>query len=374
MNNILSSLIYIFSVFTVNAQYSIFNYNGIDREYIYYEPSVLNSNAPLIFVMHGYTDDASTIESYSGFNAIADTAGFSVCYPRGTNDFLGNRFFNVGYDFHLGIETVDDQGFLEALAVYLQTTHGLDPNRIYATGLSNGGDMCYKIACQGTGVFKAIAPVAGMILQDIKDNCTNNIPIPIMEIHGTADNVTFYDGDINNTGGWGAYPAIDEMIEFFANKNSYTYLQSENLPNIDINDGSTVTSFKYSNPSNCNDVLLYKINGGGHDWPGSFGNMDINSSLEIWKFYESTYCNVLSTIKNTSKLFEFSPNPFNEILNLKISEKSIIELFNNDGRIIKKIICSEQSISLDLSELQSGIYFLSCKTNKQRYIRKLIKE
>ena len=130
-----------------NAKYSTFNYSSLDREYIYYEPAGLTINAPLIFVMHGYSDDASIIELYSGFNAIADSAGFAVCYPRGTIDYLGNRFFNAGYDFHLGVETVDDLGFLETLAEYLQTTHGLDPNRTYATGLSNGGDMCYKIAC-----------------------------------------------------------------------------------------------------------------------------------------------------------------------------------------------------------------------------------
>ena len=274
-----------------NAKYSTFNYSSLDREYIYYEPAGLTINAPLIFVMHGYSDDASIIELYSGFNAIADSAGFAVCYPRGTIDYLGNRFFNAGYDFHLGIETVDDLGFLETLAEYLQTTHGLDPNRTYATGLSNGGDMCYKIACQGSDIFRAVASVAGFILQDIKDNCINNIPIPIMEIHGTSDDVSPYDGDINNTDGWGAYPSTDSMIEFFANRNEYTTLQTVDFPDINSTDGSTVTSLKYTNLSNCKDVWLYRIVGGGHDWPGSFGNMDINSSIEIWNFFQSTYCN-----------------------------------------------------------------------------------
>jgi|TARA_B110000196_G_C21003537_1_gene594171 polyhydroxybutyrate depolymerase len=274
-----------------NGQYLIFNHDGLDREYIYYEPINLEPDSPLIVVMHGYTSDASAIESYSGFNAIADSEGFAVCYPRGTNDFLDNRFFNVEYEFHIGIETVDDLGFIEALASHLQITRGLDPDRIYGTGMSNGGDMCYKIACQGSGVFKGIASIAGTMLQDIQDNCTNNISIPVMEIHGTNDGITFYDGAINNTGGWGPYLAVDTMIEFFANRNGYTSFQSENLPNINATDGSTVTSLKYTNPSNCNDVWLYRVVGGRHDWPGSFGNMDINSSAEIWNFFQTIYCN-----------------------------------------------------------------------------------
>jgi len=81
------------------------------------------------------------------------------------------------------------------------------------------------------------------------------------------------------------------MIEFFANRNEYTTLQTVDFPDINSTDGSTVTSLKYTNLSNCKDVWLYRIVGGGHDWPGSFGNMDINSSIEIWNFFQSTYCN-----------------------------------------------------------------------------------
>ena len=362
--------------FISNAQYSTFNHGGLNREYIYHEPLNLAANSPLIFVMHGYSEDASTIEWYSGFNAIADSVGFAVCYPRGINDFLGNRFFNVGYDFHIGIETVDDLSFLEALATHLQTIHGLDSNRTYATGLSNGGDMCYKIACQGSGVFKATAAVAGMMLEDIQDSCTNNISIPILEIHGTDDNVTYYDGDMNNTGGWGAYAAIDTMMFFFANRNSYTSFQSLNLPDINSSDGSTVTCLKYTNPSNCNDVWLYRVVGGGHDWPGSSGNMHINSSVEIWNFFQTVYCSGFTIIDegSQSEFFNFFPNPFNNILNINISKEATIELFNNNGSKIKEIICSERSVSIDLSDLSSGIYILRATINKEQITKKIIKQ
>ena len=117
------------------SQQITYSFDGLERQYLYYEPTNLPDNAPLIVVMHGYGDNNSAIRNYSGMNNIADIYGFAVCYPRGTLDHNGSRFFNVGYDFNLGIDMVNDLGFIEALAVYLQETQNLDPQRTYATGM-----------------------------------------------------------------------------------------------------------------------------------------------------------------------------------------------------------------------------------------------
>ncbi len=169
--------VFICSYFTANAQYTQFEHEGINRQYIYYEPLELNEQKPLVFVMHGFTGDASGIRNYSGMNQIADQYGFAVCYPRGTTDSGGNRFWNVGYAFHED-ETVNDVGFLTELATYLQTNYDLNPDFTFATGMSNGGEMCYMLACQANDTFRAVAPVAGMILQDILDECQDSNPIP----------------------------------------------------------------------------------------------------------------------------------------------------------------------------------------------------
>ena len=79
------------------AQYTNFEHDGITRQYIYYQPESLNEQMPLVFVMHGYTGDAVSIKNYSQMNDFADQYGFAVCYPRGTVDPGGNRFWNVGY-------------------------------------------------------------------------------------------------------------------------------------------------------------------------------------------------------------------------------------------------------------------------------------
>ena len=282
-------ILLIFSIlFTlkIQAQYTDFEHDGLTRQYIYYEPENLNQQMPLVFVMHGYTGDANSIRNYSQMNDFADQYGFAVCYPRGTVDGGGNRFWNVGYAFHPN-ETVDDVGYLTQLAQYLQQSNGLNPDYTFATGMSNGGEMCYMLACQGYDTFKAVAPVAGMILQDILDDCDAAPAIPVFEIHGSQDGVTPLAGDPDNNDGWGSYPSIADTIDYFVEKNGCTTLIEGSVPNTDTSDGSFIVSEKYINGVNENEVWYYKVVGGGHDWPGSGGNMDIEAGEQAWLFFQN---------------------------------------------------------------------------------------
>ena len=258
---------------------------GIEREYIYYHPSSAPENCPLVFVCHGYTGTAEGIMNYSEFNQLADEYGFAVCYPQGTQDGGGNTFFNVGYDFQNN-ETVDDVAFLQNLNNYFQNTYSLAADEVFCTGMSNGGDLCYMLACQASETFRAVAPISGMIMQDIMDDCAPLNEVSILEIHGTNDNVTYYDGDPTNQDGWGAYPSIPETMTFFNNLFSLTLQSSENFPNTSTNDGSTVSSEKYGSEDSCTEVWLYTVQDGGHDWPGAYGNMDIQASREAWLFFQ----------------------------------------------------------------------------------------
>ena len=282
-------ILLIFSIlFTlkIQAQYTDFEHDGLTRQYIYYEPENLNQQMPLVFVMHGYTGDANSIRNYSQMNDFADQYGFAVCYPRGTVDGGGNRFWNVGYAFHPN-ETVDDVSYLTQLAQYLQQSNGLNPDYTFATGMSNGGEMCYMLACQGYDTFKAVAPVAGMILQDILDDCDAAPGIPVFEIHGSQDGVTPLAGDPDNNDGWGSYPSIADTIDYFVEKNGCTTLIEGSVPNTDTSDGSFIVSEKYINGVNENEVWYYKVVGGGHDWPGSGGNMDIEAGEQAWLFFQN---------------------------------------------------------------------------------------
>jgi polyhydroxybutyrate depolymerase len=256
-----------------------------NREYIYYHASTAPLNCPLVLVCHGYSGTAQGIMDYSQFNALAEEFGFAVCYPQGTLDGSNTTFFNVGYDFQNN-QTVDDVAFVEELIDSLQAMYSLSEQDVFCTGMSNGGDFSYMLACQASETFKAVAPVAGMIMQEIMDNCNPDNEVSILEIHGTQDNVTYWQGDPNNNDGWGAYPSIPNTIDFFTNMFGLNTLVSSAFPNIDPADGSTVSADKYTEDGSCTEVWLYTVNGGGHDWPGAWGNMDISASREAWLFFE----------------------------------------------------------------------------------------
>ena len=262
------------------------SHNGRDRRYFLHVPENLPQHAPLLIVMHGYTGSAGNIMEYSGLNQVADENGFVVAYPQGVRDESGNRFFNVGYDFHSDEDAaVDDIGFIRALVGSLQETYSLSEKNVFATGMSNGGDMSYLLACQASDVFKAIAPVAGMILQWIYDSCSPENPMPVFEIHGTNDYVTYWEGDMNNEDGWGAYPDVPTMMNFWVDLNGLELSETTDLADSNTSDGSNVVFERYFSESSSNEVWLYKVVGGGHDWPGANGNMDINASTEMWMFF-----------------------------------------------------------------------------------------
>ena len=261
---------------------SQFEHEGRNREYFFYKPQNLPENAPLLFVLHGYTSSANSIMSYSNLNTVADENGFAVCYHQGTSDQYDNNFWNVGYEFHQN-QSVDDVDFIESLADYLQEEHNLSTVNTFSTGMSNGGDMSYLLACKAHDTFKAIAPVAGTMMEWIYESC-DGVAVPVLEIHGTNDNVTLWEGDMENNDGWGPYLSTLDGIDYWVATNECLENEDINLPNTDFSDGSYVINHRYYDCIDDNEVWLYEVVNGEHDWPGAYGNMDINASEEIWNF------------------------------------------------------------------------------------------
>ena len=313
-----------------------FNFDGLEREYLLYLPNNIANDAPLVFVLHGYTGSAQGIMDYSEMNEVADENGFAVCYPQGTTDQYNNSFFNVGYEFQNN-PTVDDVGFIVSLAEYLQSTHQLSTINTFSTGMSNGGDMSYMLACQASSTFRAIAPVAGMILYDIYNSCNPENSVPVFETHGTEDDVTYYEGDPDNSDGWGAYLDIPSTIDYFVNQNNLTDMSFTELPNLNPNDGSVIESYVYSSPNSNNEVWLYKVIGGGHDWPGAYGNMDVNISEEIWKFFNAMSISEQSFIEETNdgnkKLIKII-----DLLGRDTNQKGFRLNIYDDGTVEKKYL------------------------------------
>jgi len=258
-------------------------HDGIERSFRLQVPFDVAPGAPLIVVMHGYSSSAASIQHYSGWDALAEEHGLVVAYPQGSEDGWGNAYFEVGYDFHDG--QVDDVGFILALIDRVVEDQGLDADAVFATGMSNGGDMSYKLACEADHRVRAIAPIAGTMMASLAESCSPAAPVPVLEVHGTNDEITLWDGDPDNAHGWGAYLSTDDVMDHWVRHNALTAYAVEQLDDIDPRDGSTVRLHTWSNDARDTAVWLYEVEGGGHDWPGAWGNMDIHAAEVAWAFF-----------------------------------------------------------------------------------------
>ena len=268
----------------------VIEHEGLERSFLIYIPTNIKENAPLVVAIHGYTSSAKTLMGYSGINQVADKEGFLVAYPQGTKDSRDNNFFNVGYEFHSDSK-VNDVNFIREIVLNLTKDYKLNSKRVFATGMSNGGDMSYLLACTSSDLFTAVAPVAGVMMKDTLENCNPVKKIPIFEIHGTKDSISKFEGDMNNEDKWGAYYDLPSTIEFWVNKHALSEKETIQLENKNTEDGTTITFERYWSDESQQEVWFYIVNDGNHTWPGMTGlfsrtaNQDINSAEEIWKFF-----------------------------------------------------------------------------------------
>ena len=254
---------------TTTLETLIFNHGGLNRTYSIYLPENLPANAPLIFVLHGIYESRADCYAY-GFDQVADTAGFAVCYPQGSSTDKGIPYWNA----RLNLSTVDDIGFLTELAEFLQQEHDLDPDRTFCCGFSNGGYMSYTLACEAPGEFKAIASVAGLMSEHSWSNCTPTDPTPVLHIHGLSDNTVNIDGDTY----FGGEPPLDVIINFWVALNNCTATDTVSI-------GTTTTAYLHRNGTNGNEVWCYLINNHIHKWPLYTSNIGINATEVIWEFF-----------------------------------------------------------------------------------------
>ena len=259
-----------------------FNHNGLNRMYTLYKPDNLKEKAPLVFILHGYTSNSTNIMNYSAMNSIADQHGFMVCYPQGTrNLYTGQTHWNANLT---EMSSVDDSGFLNDLAKKLQAEYNLSDKNTFVGGMSNGGFMSYTLGCERSDTFKAIASITGTMSGYDWRNC-NPGKVPVLQISGTNDMVVPMDGSMSSAGGWGGAPHIEKIMTYWSNINECNKTKSENVLNADNSDNSYVKLDKKTDCYSNHEVWLYTVYGGGHTWPGAWGNMDISASEEIWKFF-----------------------------------------------------------------------------------------
>lgn len=348
-------------------------HDGLKRDYILYVPASYTPGipAPLVLNFHGYTSNALEQMFYGDFRPIADTAGFIVVHPLGTVDILGNTHWNVGW----GTSSVDDVGFTSDLIDSLSATYTIDPERIYSTGMSNGGFFSYTLACELSDRIAAIASVTGSMNNNQFTSCNPEHPMPVMEIHGTADETVAYGGNI-------LFAPIPTVIDYWVTFNQCsTPAVVTPIPDTDTSDGCTAERQYYGGGNNGTTVEHYKITGGAHTWPGSaFGgvgtNQDIDASKEIWAFFSKYNIHGLIGTTSAQKFVDAAPlsiypNPARNVITVTTGKDmpSSFVVFNTLGQPELSGHLESQSGSIDISMLPAGLYVLSVDGHSQLVVR-----
>jgi len=349
-------------VFSSSAQQTInasITHDGIERDYILYVPEIYDGSTavPLVLNFHGFGSGASQQMFYGDFRDIADTEGFLLVHPEGTT-LIGNQFWNVGFP---GLSsTIDDVGFTEALIDELATLYTIDLDRVYATGMSNGGFMSFLLACQLSEKIAAVASVTGSMTQDTFDDCNAQLPTPVLQIHGTEDDVVFYNE--NNL----SLPIPNVISYWVDHNNCETTPTTTTLPDVDVSDGSTIEYSVYEDGDNGITTEHMKVIGGGHTWPGSIlnsagTNQDIDASMEIWLFFSRYDINgLLSTDDYENRHVSIYPNPTQSKINLSLNYAKEVhyKLFSPLGKQLMTGTITSSNEEIDISHLPSNIYFL----------------
>ncbi|MBT3872235.1 MAG: T9SS type A sorting domain-containing protein [Flavobacteriaceae bacterium] len=334
-------------------------HDEIQRDYILYIPAIYDGSAdvPLVLNFHGYGSNANQQMFYGDFRDIADVEGFLLVHPQGTI-LNGNQHWNVG--FPGSGSTTDDLGFTEALIDELANLYAINLDRVYGTGMSNGGFMSFLLACQLSEKIAAVASVTGSKTPDTYNACNAQHPTPILQIHGTIDSVVPYNGDT-----WTR--SIEDVISYWVNYNNCdTNPIITVFPDIDPSDGSTVEHSVYIGGDNDVTTEHMKVIGGDHTWPGSAFNFpgtnyDINASMEIWQFFSRFDINgTLSVNEFDNRQVIIYPNPTNSKINLSLnfSEELNYELFSSLGKLLIIGTIKTNNQEIDLSNLSPNIYYL----------------
>ncbi len=251
--------------------------DGRNRTYNIFVPENNGEELPLIFVLHGGGGNANNAEKMSEMTDRAREKKFIVVYPNGTgklpNSLLTwNAFSCCGYARE---NNIDDVKFFSELIEEIENNYNVNEKMIYSTGLSNGGFMSYKLACELSDKFAAVSSVAGAM----GEPCNPSESISIISFHGTEDEHVTYDGGTptQNVDNRTPDKSVEYAINFWTQHNSCNLnSQTEIIDNLD--DGMKVVHDTYSCQNNIA-VELYTIEGQGHAWPGGkdglyYGNTD----------------------------------------------------------------------------------------------------
>ena len=261
-----------------------------NRTYELYRPSGWDrlKNMPLVLLLHGAGGDAQGMEKLTGFIAIAEREKFVLVYPEGIdNQWNDGRGRN---------ELVNDVAFISKLIDFMVMEFSIDKNKVYIAGMSNGGFMTMRLACELADKITAVAAVASTVDSAVDANCETNKPMPVMLFAGDKDKLVPLKGGIVPRLPNSVLLSQNALAEKWARRNGCNPKPTiTDLPEPN-HDGTTVTKTVYNNGKNNTEVVSYLIHNGGHTWPGGYQYLppiligkttkELNASEVIWEFFK----------------------------------------------------------------------------------------
>jgi polyhydroxybutyrate depolymerase len=229
---------------------------------------------PVVLNFHGYTSDAAQQEILTQMTPKSDKEGFIVVYPQGLN-----QSWNAGACCGQSAMTgVDDVQFVSDLIDALEAQLCVDAKRVFATGMSNGGFLSHRLACELSNRVAAVAPVAGVL--GIA-NCKPARPVPVMHFHGTADALVPWNGSPSL-----GFPSVPDTFAGWAMRDGCTGMPVETYRKSDSHCAT------YANCAGGSTVTLCTVDNGGHTWPGGtpvptlgYTTPNISATDEMWTFF-----------------------------------------------------------------------------------------
>lgn len=275
------------------------NVAGLVRTYYLHVPAHIPKDraVALVLAFHGGGGTPAGIERESGFSGLADREGFLVAYPQGYG-----KSWNDGRNatsIAAQRDRIDDLGFVAALLDDIGKDYRIDPKRVFATGISNGAIFSHYLGANLSARIAAIAPVAGGIPEPLGEEFNPEKPVSVLVMNGTQDPLVPYQGG-KITLPWsatrGAIIGTESAVGKWADHNGCRSVPvTADLPDRDSGDGTSVRRLTYADCRDGTEVVLYRIEGGGHTWPGGvqylprrvIGKLsrDIDATEIIWGFF-----------------------------------------------------------------------------------------
>lgn len=279
------------------------------RTYSFYVPTTYDESdpTPVVVLLHGRFGNGAGTAAYVGMNELAEDEVFIGVYPNGLDNINSGRPRDTGWNYVRGVpyfpgaDTYNDVQFISDVIDDISQDLNIDRNRIYVTGISNGGFMVQRLACEAPDQYAGFASVAGAGFGGMTEICESNIPVNMLVMHGTHDNNILWNGNVqrlpNGREFYGTMP-ITETMEYWARK--MECFGESTREDVDVPESEQETGLTIFRATDCNEgveLVLYAIIYGGHNWPGIEGgiprqvagqvNLDVDATQIIWDFFKS---------------------------------------------------------------------------------------